>query len=164
MKKLRYDKLLIFSLIFFVFPTILASTLFNFICILTFPKVLNSDQNIYCRYNVYPCDTNLFRSEIDIYIENNIVIFNQIESSHCFPPLTDPDYFTFELTHSDNNITIKEIYKPKDVISLCLCDYKIAGEIHISQNGSYCLKFVFENKLLNQIKVLGIFNFKLHFP
>lgn len=158
MKKLRNNKLLIFSLIFLGFPTILGLNLFYYISTAAFPYVVNCGDNLYCGYKVNPCNTDLYRSEISVDVLYNKVIFNQIESCYCFPPISDPEYFRIELDRSGNNITIKEIYDPKDnPISRCVCDFRITGEILIKPYGFYYLNFIFESRLFNQTQILGIF-------
>jgi len=163
MTNLRNSKLLIFSLVFFLIPTILGLNLFYFASVAAYPYFVHYG-DITCGYRVYPCNTDLFRSDINIHVLNNIIMFNQIESCYCSPPISDPEFFTIEIEVLGNNITIKEIYSAQGNFSRCICDYSITGGILISSYGFYYLNFIFISEYFNQTKILGIFYIDLDFP
>jgi hypothetical protein len=114
-------------------------------------------ENICCDYRVYHSSES-GPENINISIVNNSIIFDQKLNCYCLPPITDPEYFKIELSFIGNNLTLREIFTPKEQsVTLCFTTFRINGTIFNIPKGNYNLVYVFENRHVDQVHIKKVF-------
>jgi hypothetical protein len=160
MLQIRKRKLFIFISILIVSSTIIGISLGYFL-------IFNNYNNrysyrvyygfIYCEYNVNSCQES-GSENINIFILSNSIIFVQTLECYCGPPITDPEYFKIELSLVGNNLTIREIFLPKnESVTRSVCLFRINGKISNISKGEYNLVYIFENSYVDQVYILRVF-------
>lgn len=111
---------------------------------------INTDQIVSTiNYNFQGCEnqkTNL----VTLSQTNKNLNFSQILNTYCD---AEKD-MVISHTISDNTIEIKETFDPKNGVTRCTCPLKIEGSINNLNSGIYEVKFVFDNKYVNQTETI----------
>jgi len=116
------------------------------------------EDEIYFDYNFKGCTSSLSKAmnSIQLSQQRNSIRFHQTLNTYCG---AEGDMI-LQYKISGNNIEVREILDAES-ISKCICPLEINGQIDDLEFGTYNVKFVFENVLLNEINVLDEKEFEL---
>jgi hypothetical protein len=96
-------------------------------------------------------------NSVDIEVLDNSIKFTQILSTYCN---ADKDNLKLEYNRQGNVLEINEIFKSVTVTK-CVCPFEIIGTISNLEKGVYKIKFVFDNRYVNQKEVIDVLGFEI---
>ena len=107
-------------------------------------------------YNFKECEGEKSNS-IELSQIGDSLKFAQILNTYC----ESQKDITIKYTLSGKNIEIREIFSPKSGVAKCICPIGIEGQINNLEKGRYNIKFVFDNRYVDQIKTFEEKKFEL---
>ena len=117
------------------------------------PELMAGDME----YSITTCDT--LREEpandsIDLVVLKDSVTFSQVLNTYCNANSTN-----LRLSYSKKGyaLEVREVFDGATA-ARCICPLRIQGKISNLEKGEYRLRFVFDNKYVNFIGVVGDFN------
>jgi hypothetical protein len=96
-------------------------------------------------------------NSIDITVLDNSVKFTQILNTYCN---ANKDNLKLKYSKQGNTLEVNEIFKSMTVTK-CVCPLEITGTISNLEKGRYKIKFVFDNRYVNQKEVIDVLEFEI---
>lgn len=96
-------------------------------------------------------------NSVDIQILDNSVKFTQILNTYCN---ADKNNLKLKYNMQGNILEVNEIFKSMTVAQ-CICPLEITGTISNLEKGVYKIKFVFDNRYVNQKEIIDVLEFEI---
>jgi len=111
------------------------------------------------QYEIKSCESGeLFKKNlVDIVVLGNAIKFNQILNTYCN---VNKDNLKLKYNRQGNNLEINEIFKSR-IVARCICPLEITGTISNLKKGIYKIEFVFDNRYVNQKRVIDVLEFEI---
>ena len=107
-------------------------------------------------YKIKPCEERKPNSIVLSQV-GDAIKFIQVFNTYCN---ASQDNLTIRYSLSNSNIEIRGVFDAQTV-TRCICPLEIEGQINNLEKGRYKIKFVFDNRYVDQIEVLEEREFEL---